>query len=82
MQLNNPAQQRTLVDIIAALPDDVKNEAAIRIAKLGRTLEQQNRFDAQVAESLDRILMNAPAETLRPLAQQIRKRIREISRRD
>ena len=80
MQLNNPAQQRTLAEIIASLPDDVKNEAAIRIAKLGRTLEQQNRFDAQVAESLERILRGAPAETLRPLAKQIRKRIREISR--
>jgi hypothetical protein len=81
MQLNYPAQQRTLADIIAALPEDVQNEAAVRIAKLGRTLEQQNKFDAQVAESLDRILMNAPAETLRPLAKRLRNRIREISSR-
>jgi hypothetical protein len=29
---------------------------------------------------LDRILMNAPPETLRPLAKQLRKRIREIAR--
>jgi hypothetical protein len=45
---------------------------------LERLLERQNDFDEQIAAALDRIL-DAPRSTVRPLAAQIRKRIREIA---
>jgi hypothetical protein len=78
MLLNNPKQQRTLAEIVADLLDAPKVEAATRIARVNRLVAEQIKFDSAVAAALDRVLMNAPAETLRPLAKQLRKRIREI----
>jgi hypothetical protein len=57
-------------------------DTARRLAKAGRLIEQQQTFDARVAAVLDRILMNAPPEALRPLAKQLRKRIKEIATND
>jgi thioredoxin-like negative regulator of GroEL len=79
MDLNNPARQRRIDEIIASLPDLDRAKAIRSLATLDRAVEQQQRFDAAVAAALDRILMNAPAEALRPLAKQLRKRIKEIA---
>jgi hypothetical protein len=81
MQLNNPARTRRYSEILASLPDNDRGRSARSIVRLNLAFEQQQQFDAAVAAALDRILMNAPAETLRPLAKRLRDRIKEIARR-
>jgi hypothetical protein len=61
-------------------PEQVPVDTARRLARASRLVAAQVKFDSAVAAALDRILMNAPPETLRPLAKQVRKRIREIAR--
>jgi hypothetical protein len=80
MQLDNPARTRRYTEILASLPDGDRAKAARSIVRLDRSFAQQQKFDAAVAAAVDRILMNAPAESVRPLAKQLRKRIREIAR--
>jgi hypothetical protein len=80
MQLDNPARARRYAEILAAAPAEDRGCGARSIVRLDRALDQQQQFDAAVAAALDRILMNAPAETLWPLAKQLRKRIRKIVR--
>jgi ribosome-associated translation inhibitor RaiA len=80
MQLSNPRQQRTVAEILASVPDADRARLVQRLARLERLFEQQEKFDAQVAESLNRILAGAPSENLRALSKQIRKRIKEIIR--
>ena len=70
MQLNNPAQQRTLAEIIASVPDATRVEVARRLAKVGRMIEQQQKFDAQVEAALARIRRT----------KQLQKRIRGSAR--
>jgi hypothetical protein len=60
--------------------EQIPADTSRRLVRVSRLLTAQVRFDQQVAAALDRILMNAPPETLRPLAKQLRKRIREIAR--
>jgi hypothetical protein len=60
--------------------EQIDQDTARRIARVSRLVAAQVKFDSAVAAALDRILMNAPPETLRPLAKQLRKRIREIAR--
>jgi hypothetical protein len=80
MQLDNSARQRQLADAVASLSDRDRAKAVQGLVEIERALEQQQKFDAAVAVSLVRILMNALAETVRPLAKQLRKRFREIAR--
>jgi hypothetical protein len=61
-------------------PEQISVDTARRVARVSRLVAAQVKFDMAVAAALDRILMNAPPETLRPLAKQVRKRIREIAR--
>jgi hypothetical protein len=63
-----------LSQILSDLPADGRREAARSLVRLSRALELQDKFDAEVAAALDRIL-NAPRSVVRPLA----KRIREIA---
>jgi hypothetical protein len=60
--------------------EQVSTDTARLLAKVGKRVAAQTKFDSAVAAALERILMNAPPETLRPLAKQLRKRIREIAR--
>jgi hypothetical protein len=80
LRLDNPKQQRTLSEIVAALPDSVRVKPVTRIARVNRLVAEQIKFDNAVASAFDRVLMNAPAETLRPLAKRLKNRIKEISR--
>jgi hypothetical protein len=48
MDLNNPARQRRIDDIIASLPDHDRAKAIRFLATLDRAVEQQQRFDAEV----------------------------------
>jgi enoyl-CoA hydratase/carnithine racemase len=61
-------------------PEQISADTARQLARVSRIVAAQSKFDSAVAAALDRILMNAPPETLRPLAKQVRKRIREIAR--
>jgi hypothetical protein len=78
MRLENPAQQRSLANILASIPDAERTSIVHRLARVERLLEKMNDFDERVAASLDRIL-DAPRSSVRPLAKQIRKRIKEIA---
>jgi ethanolamine utilization cobalamin adenosyltransferase len=59
--------------------EQIDTDTARLLVKVSKRVAAQVKLDSAVAAALDRILMNAPAETLRPLAKQLRKRIREIS---
>jgi hypothetical protein len=45
---------------------------------LSQAFDRQDKFDAEIAAALDRIL-DAPRSTVRPLAKQIRRHIKEIA---
>jgi ribosome-associated translation inhibitor RaiA len=66
-------------EIVAKLSPAERAIVAERMARIERALDRQQKFDALVAAALDRILNNAPRESVRELAKQIRKRIREIA---
>ena len=55
MLLTNPKQQRTLAEIVASTSDATRVEVAARLARVSRLIEEQQRFDAAVAASLDRL---------------------------
>ena len=78
LKLSNPVKERTLANILAGLSDDDRTNVVRCLTRLDRLLAKQNDFDDQVAAALHRIL-DAPRSTVRPLAAQIRKRIREIA---
>jgi hypothetical protein len=78
LKLENPVKERSLANIVASIPDAERANVARRLARLERLIEKQNDFDEQVAAALDRIL-DAPRSSVRPLAKQIRKRIKEIA---
>ena len=78
LKLENPVKERTLANILAFLSDDERASVARRLVRLSQAFDRQDKFDEEVAAALDRIL-DAPTSTVRPLAAQIRKRIREIA---
>jgi hypothetical protein len=55
MLLTNPKQQRTLAEIVASIPDAARVEVVMRLARVSRMIEQQQKFDSAVAAALDRI---------------------------
>jgi hypothetical protein len=76
LRLENPKQQRSIASIMAGLSDDDRANVAKRLIRLSQALDRQDKFDEQVAASLDRILS---LPRYRPLAKQIRKRIKEVA---
>jgi len=74
MLLNNPKQQRTLAEIVASLPDSVRAEAATRLAKLDRLIKRRHQQDADLVDSLLRIL-----ESPNPQAERVRQLIKEVA---
>jgi hypothetical protein len=74
MLLTNPKQHRTLAEIIASVPDSVRVEAATRIAKVNRLVTRRHQQDADLVDSLLRIL-----ESPNPQAERVRQLIKEIA---
>jgi hypothetical protein len=70
MQLENPK----LASVIASLSDEVRAEAARKLARLNRALASQNKADTDLIDSLRRVL-----ESRNPQAQRLRELIKEIS---
>jgi hypothetical protein len=66
-------------DIIAELSDSDREKVVRHLSRLERLFEEQDKFDAAVAAAMDRILTNAPRESVRELSKQIRKRLKEIA---
>jgi hypothetical protein len=56
MLLHNPEQARRLAETIASIPTDRQAEAALRLARLNRTLAKQTKSDADLIDNLTRIL--------------------------
>ena len=73
MQLNNPAQQRRLADIIASIPDGDRANVVQRLTNLDRLIARRHKADADLIDSLKRILKspNPQAERLRQLIKEI-----------
>jgi hypothetical protein len=71
MQLENPR----LTAVIASLPPDIQAEAARRLARLNRTLALQNKAEAELIDTLRRVLQspNPQAEQLRQLLKEVTK---------
>ena len=76
LKLSNPVKERTLANILAGLSDDDRTNVVRCLTRLEVLLAKQNDFDNAVAASLDRILS---LPRYRPLAKQIRKRIKEVA---
>ena len=69
MQLENPK----LSAIISSLPNDVRVEAARRLAALNRTMASQVKADNDLIDNLRRILQSP-----NPQAQKLRELIKEV----
>ena len=69
MQLENPK----LATLISSLPNDVRVEAARRLAILNRTLASQVKADHDLIDGLRRILQSP-----NPQAQKLRELIKEV----
>jgi hypothetical protein len=72
MQLENPAKQRRRADIIATVPDDQKANLSRRLVNLDRLIARRHRADADLADSLLRVLRS-------PLGKALGARIKEIA---
>jgi len=73
MQLNNPAQQRRLADIIASLSAPDRENVVQRLTNLNRMIARRHQQDLDLADSLLRVLKS-------PLGKGLRDRIKEICR--
>ena len=56
MRLENPRQQRRLNQVIASMPDAGVANLASRVAQIGCAFVRQSQRDAEVVESVIRIL--------------------------
>jgi hypothetical protein len=56
MQLENPAQKRSLNQVIASMPDADRADIASRLTKIRRDFVRQSQRDAEIVESVIRIL--------------------------
>jgi hypothetical protein len=70
---------RSSDDIIAGLSESDRGKLVHHLARLEWLIAEQDRFDAQVAAALNRLLSAAPRESVRALSKQIRKRLKEIA---
>jgi len=73
MQLENPAQRRRLVDVIAALPDSDRTNVVRRLASLDRRITRRHKQDADLVDALLRILKSP-----NPQAQRLRELVADI----
>jgi len=73
MQLENPAQGRTLADMIASLPDSARAEAYLRLIKLERTMALRHKEDTDLIDRLSRLLQSP-----NPQAALLRKLLKEV----
>jgi hypothetical protein len=71
MLLNNPAQGRSLSQLLSSLPESARAEAAMKVVRLNRALASRHKHDAELADSLLRVLKL-------PLGKELRQTIREI----
>jgi hypothetical protein len=74
MQLDNPKRQRSLADVVASLPDKDRADVARRLANLDRHIARANKADADLVDSLLRILKSP-----HPQAQRLRELLKEIA---
>ena len=56
MRLENPRQQRRLNQVIGSMPDAGMANLASRAAQIGRAFVRQSQRDAEIVESVIRIL--------------------------
>ena len=56
MQLENPKQQRSLNQVIESMPDAGVMNLASRLAKIERAFVRQSQRDAEIVESVVRVL--------------------------
>jgi len=75
MQLENPAQKRRLVDVIASIPNSDRANVVRRLARVDRLITRQNKTDADLVDALLRIFRSQ-----RPQSERLRELIKEIVR--